>query len=90
MLSVGVAVVVGPGIAPGVAGAASARVDAAGQAVSAAADFWYRHSTYDRQAECETAAQLYMWPNNPGGADDYECRPEGGRWALWLGVPVLT
>ncbi|WP_438027424.1 hypothetical protein [Sorangium sp. So ce233] len=84
LLSVGVAMV-GLGLATGVTGAASARVDNGDQAAFAAADFWYLHSTYNRQSECETAAQLYMWPSNPGGADDYECRPEGGRWGLWLG-----
>ena len=77
--------VVGLGLATGMTGAASARVDTGGEVVVAAADFWYLHSTYDRQADCETAAQLYMWPENPGGADDYECRSEGGRWNLWLG-----
>ncbi|WP_438011724.1 hypothetical protein WME89_25635 [Sorangium sp. So ce321] len=60
-------------------------MDTGSEAISAAADFWYLHSTYNSRAECEGAAQLYMWPNNPGGADDYECRSEGGRWGLWLG-----
>ncbi|MGK3982373.1 hypothetical protein WME99_05015 [Sorangium sp. So ce136] len=77
---------VGLGLAMGVTGAASASVDSGSQAVfAAAADFWYLHSTYNSRAECEDAAQLYIWPNNPGGADDYECRSEGRRWGLWLG-----
>jgi hypothetical protein len=47
-------------------------------------NFWFLHSSYETQAECEAAAQEYLWPQNPGGADGYECRQSANGWDLWL------
>lgn len=67
-LAIGVTTLLGLGLATGVA----------------VADYWQYHGHYPTEAECDAAAQPYLWPTNPGGADDYACQPKDGGWDLYL------
>jgi hypothetical protein len=72
-------------LAGGIAAApASASPPAQPSAAVRAPNFWFLHSGYDTREQCEEAAQRYLWPHNPAGADDYECRQGNGSWDLWL------
>jgi hypothetical protein len=83
VVAVVAAALAGLGIVGATTGAAWASADARRQAVQAM-NFWMLHSSYGTHEECEAAAQEYLWPQNPTGADGYECRANGGRWELWL------
>jgi len=83
VVAISIAAMAGLALAGGAATAASASVDTGNQAVQLM-NFWFLHSSYDTQGECEAAAQEYLWPNNPAGADDYECRASADGWDLWL------
>jgi hypothetical protein len=50
----------------------------------AAADYWQFQGHYPTEPECVAAAQPYLWPTNPGGADDYACQAKDGGWDLYL------
>jgi len=82
VLALAMAAVAGLGLAGGLASAGPA---SGATPQVARTDFWFLHSTYDTQRQCETAAQQYLWPANPTGADGYRCKENAGRWELWLG-----
>ncbi|MER5650656.1 hypothetical protein [Streptosporangium sp. NPDC002524] len=78
VLSAGLFAVVGLVLTGGVPAAASA-----GQGTGAM-DYWQYHGHYQTHGQCVAVGEEYLWPHNPGGADDYECLASGGGWNLWL------
>jgi hypothetical protein len=76
-----------------VGAAVAAGVALAGGGVAAAApadsgfrvmDYWQYHDHYATLDECVAVGEEYLYPNNPGGADDYECEAANGGWDLYL------
>ncbi|WP_394825734.1 hypothetical protein [Pendulispora albinea] len=57
--------------------------DTASRSVQAM-NYWYREGHYATESECRAKGDSLLWPTNPGGADDYECRVNGDGWDLWL------
>ncbi|MEO3751162.1 hypothetical protein [Streptomyces sp. B6B3] len=49
-----------------------------------ALDYWQFHDHYATLEECVAVGEEYLYPHNPGGADDYECEAKGDGWDLWL------
>ncbi|WP_394842082.1 hypothetical protein LZC95_34020 [Pendulispora brunnea] len=47
-------------------------------------NYWYMEGHYATESECRAKGESLLWPANPGGADGYECRANGGGWDLWL------
>jgi hypothetical protein len=75
---VGAAVAAGLVLTGGVAAAAPT-----GQGVHIM-DYWQYHDHYATLGECEAVGEEYLYPNNPGGADDYACEAANGGWDLYL------
>jgi hypothetical protein len=50
----------------------------------AAADYWQYHGHYPTLEECDAAAQPWLYPTHPGGADDYACQEDETGWDLYL------
>ncbi|MGJ6967452.1 hypothetical protein ACSDR0_36590 [Streptosporangium sp. G11] len=82
-LSAGLFAVVAFAFTGGVATAASAG-QGAGDTSLSAMDYWQYHGHHQTHGECVAVGEEYLWPHNPGGADDYECLASGGGWNLWL------
>ncbi|MGP4113875.1 hypothetical protein ACTWP5_23565 [Streptomyces sp. 4N509B] len=49
-----------------------------------AMDYWQYHDHYPTLDECHAAAQPWLFPTHPGGADYYECVPYADGWDLYL------
>ncbi|MFD5317862.1 hypothetical protein [Streptomyces sp. NPDC127098] len=67
-----------------VVGAAAAVGVATAGGTAEALDYYQLHSHYPTHEECVAVGEEYLWPNNPGGADAYECRENAPGWDLWL------
>ncbi|RKN43121.1 hypothetical protein [Streptomyces hoynatensis] len=80
-LSVGAAALAALGLGGGTAVAAERAQDSGGYHVL---DYYQYMGTYGSHDACVEAAQPYLWPTNPGGADGYECRDVAAGWDLYL------
>ncbi|NYI03462.1 hypothetical protein [Allostreptomyces psammosilenae] len=49
-----------------------------------AMDYWQFHSHHATLDACVAVGEQYLWPNHPGGSDDYECLANNGGWDLYL------
>ncbi|MGS2648415.1 hypothetical protein [Streptosporangium sp. LJ11] len=83
VLSAGLFAVAALALTGGVAAAASAGQGTDYTSISAM-DYWQYHDHYQTHGQCVAVGEEYLWPHNPGGADDYECLASGGGWNLWL------
>ncbi|MEU4830029.1 hypothetical protein [Streptosporangium sp. NPDC023615] len=83
VLAVGVVATAALALTGGVASAAPAGRTVAGTTAKAM-DYWQYHGHYGTRDECVAVAAEYLWPHNPGGADDYRCQAKSGGWDLWL------
>ncbi len=83
VLSAGLFTVAAFVLTGGVPAAASAGQGTADTSLSAM-DHWQYHGHYTSYGQCVAVGEEYLWPHNPGGADDYECLASGGGWNLWL------
>lgn len=80
----GAAVAAGLVLGGGVAAAAPVAQGAAASDVHVL-NYWHMYGEYATQAECVAQGEALLYPNHPGGADDYECRAAAnGGWELWL------
>jgi hypothetical protein len=78
--TVGVAAAIGVALAGGTAVAASPSASDV-----SVMDYWQYHDTYPTYDECVAAAQPWLYPTHPGGADDFACEPaDAGGWDLFL------
>ncbi|GAA3001938.1 hypothetical protein [Streptosporangium longisporum] len=83
VLAVGVVATAALALTGGVASAAPAGQAAAGTTAKAM-DYWQYHGHYRVHAECVAVGEEYLWPHNPGGADEYRCQAKNGGWDLYL------
>ncbi len=84
MRALAVATVAAAGLALGGGATAAAAAPAADGGAVGVLDYWQFHDHYATLEECVAVGEEYLYPNNPGGADDYECEAVDGGYDLWL------